>query len=57
MLVNWNESGVVFYSNREDNGEVYLNRLSGVTISPTGQFCCEVPDATNTNQTLCVIIG
>ena len=33
-----------------------LNRPSNVE-SPTGQFCCEVPDATNTNQTLCVNIG
>ena len=33
-----------------------LNRPSGVE-SPTGQFCCEVPDATITNQTLCVNIG
>ena len=49
-------STTVFYRNRGDNGEVSLNRPSGVE-SPTGQFCCEVPDAINTNQTLCVNIG
>ena len=35
---------------------MFLNRPSSVE-SPTGLFCCEVPDATNTNQTLCVDIG
>lgn len=57
LLVHWNTSGVVFHRNREDNGEVYLYRSSGATMTPTGQFCCVVPDATNRNQTLCVIIG
>ena len=33
-----------------------LNRPSDV-MSPTGLFCCEVPDATDTDQTLCVNIG
>ena len=38
------------------DGEISLNRPRNVT-SPTGQFCCEVPDATDIIQTLCVIIG
>ena len=49
-------STTTFYRNREDNGEVSLNRPSDV-MSPTGRFCCEVPDDTDTNQTLCVNIG
>ena len=47
---------IAFYRNRGDNGEVFLNRPSDV-MSPFGQFCCEVPDATSTDQTLCVNIG
>ena len=49
-------SSTKFYRNRGDSGEVSLNRPSNVT-SPFGLFCCEVPDATGTNQTLCVNIG
>ena len=55
-LVQGSNSNKVFYRTRGDNGEVSLNRPSGVE-SPTGLFCCEVPDATSTNQTLCVNIG
>ena len=55
-LVQGTTSTTAFYRTRGDNGAVSLNRPSGVE-SPTGQFCCEVPDATNTNQTLCVYIG
>ena len=55
-LVQGTASSVSFYRNRGGNGEVFLNRPSGVE-SPTGLFCCEVPDDTNTNQTLCVNIG
>jgi hypothetical protein len=55
-LVQGTTSTTAFYRTRGDNGEVSLNRPSGVE-SPTGRFCCEVPDATNTNQTLCVFIG
>ena len=55
-LVQGTTSTTAFYRTRGANGEVSLNRPSGVE-SPTGQFCCEVPDATSTNQTLCVNIG
>ena len=54
------ESDVEFYRNRGDNGRVYLNCPTNndiTAMTPTGRFCCEVPDATDTNQTLCVIIG
>ena len=55
-LVQGTTSTSAFYRTRGDNGEVSLNRSSDIE-SPTGQFCCEVPDGTNTNQTLCVNIG
>ena len=55
-LVQGTTSTTAFYRTRGANGEVSLNRPSDVE-SPTGQFCCEVPDGTNTNQTLCVYIG
>ena len=55
-LIQVTASTTAFYRNRGDNGEVYLNLPSDV-MSPTGLFCCEVPDATDTDQTLCVNIG
>ena len=61
MLVLYQASqlNVGFYRSRGDNGRVYLNRLTSnnITQSPNGRFCCEVPDATDTNQILCVVIG
>ena len=44
-----------FYKNRRPS-VVRLNRRSNAT-SPIGQFCCEVPDAISTNQTVCPNIG
>ena len=55
-LVYGSTSSTAYYRNRGDNGEVSLNRPSGVE-SPTGLFCCEVPDATGINQPLCMNIG
>ena len=47
-----------FYRNRGDNGTVNLNHLIDTNVmSPTGEFCCEVPDATDINQTFCINIG
>ena len=47
-----------------DAGDFYISRGLGVVrlhrrnnTFPTGLFCCEVPDATSTSQTLCVNIG
>ena len=46
-----------FYRNRGyDDGTVNLNRPSGV-MSPTGLFCCEVPNAAGDTQPLCANIG
>ena len=55
-LVQGSTSTTQFYRSRGDNGEVFLNRPSD-TMSPAGRFCCEVPDATDNNQTVCVNIG
>ena len=55
-LVHGTISTITFYRNRGDNGEVSLNRPSDIMM-PSGLLCCEVPDATDTNQTLCVNIG
>ena len=46
-----------FYRNRGDDGTVSLTRLNHDVMMPTGLFCCEVPDASDVNQTLCINIG
>ena len=57
MLVQGTMSDTAFFRSRGDNGEVYLNRPNNASLTQTGRFCCEVPDTTGNNQTLCVIIG
>ena len=44
-----------FYRNREHN-TVRLNRRNNA-ISPTGLYCCEVPDSTFTMQRVCANVG
>ena len=46
---------MTFYRGRGDDGTVRLNRVSG-TMSPTGKYCCVVPDATGIMQWACAII-
>jgi hypothetical protein len=46
-----------FYRNRGDDGTVNLNRLNTNIFTPTGLFCCEVPDAAGDTQPLCANIG
>ena len=48
-------NGTTFRRNRGDDGTVSLNRASGA-MSPTGQYCCVVPDATGVMQWACIII-
>ena len=43
-----------YHRNRDNGGNVNLYRVSNSVLSPTGRFCCEIEDATATNQTLCV---
>ena len=51
-------SNGTFYRNRGDSdGTVNLNRISSDIMSPIGNFCCQVPDSTDRNQTVCVNIS
>ena len=50
------EGAVAFHRNRDNDGNVHLFRTHYTIKSPVGRFCCEVEDATHTNQTLCVNI-
>ena len=45
-----------FFRDRGD-GTVNLNRVSDSVMSPTGLFCCEVPDATGVMQRVCANIS
>ena len=57
MIIPFPSADVSFYRNRGyDDGTVNLNRNSGV-MSPTGLFCCEVPNAAGDIQPLCANIG
>ena len=53
------QSAAVYYRDRGDDGSVSLNILSSDTALPllTGLFCCVVPDATDTTQTICADIS
>ena len=55
LLVQVEGSGDDFYRSR-GLGIVHLNRRNNA-MSPIGQFCCVVPDATSTNKTTCINIG
>lgn len=46
-----------FYRNRRDNGAIGLHRINSNVITPTGRFCCEVPDAIDALQTVCATIS
>ena len=48
-----NKGTGLIYRSRDDNGAVKLNRV-GDGLIPNGLYCCIVPDATDTNKTLCV---
>ena len=50
------QSPTTFFRNRGEDGTVNLNRVSNTVMMPTGQYCCEVPDATGVNQMACAII-
>ena len=50
-------SPTTFHRNRDNNGNVNLYRVNSDVMSPIGSFCCEIEDATVTNQTLCINIS
>ena len=54
-VVGLNKTNQTLYKNR-DHSKVCLHRKID-SISPVGKFCCEVPDATYTNITVCVNLG
>ena len=45
-----------FYRGRGDNQAIYLNRRNNAQ-SPTGSFCCELPDNSDVHHTLCLTLG
>ena len=50
--------GAVFYRTRGlDDGTLNLFRRDIDISIPIGSFCCEIPVANDTNQTLCANIG
>ena len=58
ILRTGNNIASTFYRNRGDSdGTVNLNRVNSDVISPTGQFCCVVPDSSDINQTVCANIS
>ena len=56
QVIHLSEKAVAFHRNRDNDGNVNLFRVRNDITSPTGRFCCEIEDATGTNQTLCVNI-
>ena len=48
------------YVSRGDNGTVNLNHVNSSSSSlsfPSGQFCCEIPDANSLSQTQCALLS
>ena len=56
QVIHITEGAVTFHRNRDNVGNVNLFRVSRNVMSPTGRFCCEIPDASDTDRTLCVDI-
>ena len=52
-----NNGPAQFYRNRGSSGEIILYRVSDDVITPTGRFCCRVPDAINKVHNICVNVG
>ena len=46
-----------FYRNRGSSGEINLYRVNDDVITPTGRFCCRVPDAIGISRIVCVNVG
>ena len=56
-VVQTSSDPTMFTSDRNSNGEINLYQVNSDVMSPTGRFCCRVPDATGTNHTNCVVIS
>lgn len=47
-----------FFVSRGDNGTVNLNHVDSSSVSsPSGRFCCEVPDANGLGQAQCALLS
>ena len=55
-MVPNNVAGKDFYRGRGDDQTIHLSRRNN-TQTPTGSFCCELPDNSDVNHTLCVHLG
>ena len=52
------EGKYLFFRTRgENDGTVNLFRRNDDIISPFGSYCCEIPDSSGVNQTLCANLG
>lgn len=57
-----NHTGSPFYVSRDENGAINLSHANSSSTSeslssPSGLFCCEVPDANGLDQTQCVLLS
>ena len=55
-IVPNNAAGEDFYRGRGSEQTIRLNRRNNAQ-SPTGSFCCELPDNSDVNHILCVSLG
>ena len=47
-----------YFMTRDDNQQIHLSlKAMHSSNPPTGEFCCEFPDASGVTQTQCVEIG
>ena len=53
-VVYHHNHNMIFYRATGNNGRVSLIRASPDVMSPTGQFCCVVPDAAGINKSACI---
>ena len=54
LQVPFNSAGQGFYRNRGDQ-LIRLNRREGTT-SPSGKYCCEIPDASGETKNICITL-
>ena len=55
-MVPNNAAGEDFYRGRGEDQTIRLNRRNNAQ-SPTGSFCCELPDTIDVSHRLCVTLG
>ena len=56
--VSFSETGNSFYITRRDDGTVRLHRRGFVLLTAAvGQYCCQIPNANDITQRLCVHFG